>query len=252
MTIPKARDTRKQAGAESTAPMYVQVESQLRRRIGSGEWAPGQLIPAEQALCAAYGVSRITIRHALQRLVDRGLLVREQGRGTYVRKSDLTADTRSVRSFTAEVHDLGMTPSSRVLSVEAVEAPPDVAAALHLPADAKVVRIHRVRLGDKQPIGVQNAFLVAARFPGLADLDLRGKSLYSVLQMNYGVTPFEARETFTVGLVSPEEATLLKVPAGSPAFYVERITYDTRMPFEYVTSVMRGDRYRVTVAIRNS
>lgn len=252
MTTSRSRDTRKTTGVEGNVPMYAQVESQLRRRIVSGEWTPGQLIPAEQALCAAYGVSRITMRHALQRLVDRGLLIREQGRGTYVRKSDLTAGTRRVRSFTAEVHDLGMTPSSRVISVEEIEAPADVAAALDLPTDASVVRIHRVRLGDRQPIGVQNSFLVADRFPGLADLDLHGKSLYSVLEVNYGVTPFEARETFTVGLVSADEATLLDVPAGSAAFYVERITYDSRMPFEYVTSVMRGDRYRVTVAIRNS
>jgi GntR family transcriptional regulator len=252
VTVPKTRSVRKPSGVDGSIPMYAQVESQLRRRIASGEWTPGQLIPAEQALCAAYGVSRITVRHALQRLVDRGLLIREQGRGTYVRKSDLTAGTRSVRSFTAEVHDLGMAPSSRVLSIKQLAAPADVAAALHLEPDAAVVRIHRVRLGDRQPIGVQTAYLVADRFPGLAGLDLQGRSLYALLEMNYGVNPVEARETFTVGLVSPQEAALLKIPAGSPAFYVERITYDARMPFEYVSSVMRGDRYRVTLAIRNN
>ncbi|MFB9835752.1 GntR family transcriptional regulator [Actinoallomurus acaciae] len=237
---------------DPAVPRYAYVESQLRQRITSGEWAPGQAIPAEKALCTAYGVSRITIRHALQRLVNSGLLIREQGRGTYVREPGLTARTRSVRSFTAEMHDLGMKPGSRLLSLEEMAAPADVAAALRLDVGARVIRAHRVRLGDGQPIGVQNAYLVAERFPELTGIALDGESLYSVLQTNYGVIPEEAQETFTAGLVSQEEARLLKVPVGAPAFYVERVTYDGRLPFEYVASVMRGDRYQVTVTIRNT
>ena len=236
---------------EDTMPLYMRIENQVRRRIESGEWAHGGAIPTESALCAAYGASRITVRHALQRLVERGLLVREQGKGTYVRRSGITASTRSVRSFTSELQELDMAPSSRLLSMALVEAPANVSVALDLASSAEVVRIHRLRLGDDEPIGVQTAFLVSERFPGLADLHIEGRSLYELLATNYGLAPVEARETFSVGRATPKDAEWLKVASGSPVFLVERTTYDLRMPFEYVASVMRGDRYRVTVAIRN-
>ncbi len=238
--------------AERSLPMYMQVEEQLHRRIADGEWKAGEKIPSEKELCAAYGVSHITMKHALQRLVDRGVLVRQQGSGTYVRKTDLTAGSRSVRSFTAEVQDLGMVPSSRLLSIKEIGAPLDVAAALDLEVGDPVVRVRRVRLGDGEPIGVQTAFLLGKRFPGLARLDLHGTSLYGLLETNYGVVPDEARETFTVGRVTAEDAGLLKVKAGTPAFYVERTTFHAWLAFEYVASVMRGDRYRITLAIRNN
>jgi len=233
------------------APMYAQLESQLRRRIESGEWSLGSQIPAEHSLCEQYGVSKVTVRHALQRLANKGLIVRQQGRGSFVRTTDLTAGTRSVRSFTAEVQDLGMRPTSRLLSVSEMGAPEEVSGALGLQPGEPVVKVNRVRLGDGQPIGVQTSYLISARFPGLAQRNLDGGSLYALLQEQYGLTPVEARETFTVGQVSSVDAKLLKVPVGSPAFFVERTTFDSRGSFEYVSSVMRGDRYRVTVTIKN-
>lgn len=236
---------------DAAVPMYLQLEYDLHSRITSGEWAPGSLMPSEGELCELYGVSRITIRHALQRLVDRGVIVRRQGRGSYVRHSELSAGTRSVRSFTAEMLDLGMRPTSRLLSFSELDSPANVSSALGLAKGASVYRIHRVRIGDGEPIGVQTAFLRADRFPDLLAVSLEGQSLYSVLRNRYGIVPEEARETFRVGQTSAEDSRLLDVPPRSPAFLVERITYANSMAFEYVASVMRGDRYKVTVAIRN-
>lgn len=251
MTIKNPPGHERPTRNNGAAPMYAQLETQLRRRVDSGEWPPGSLIPTEDSLCISYGVSRITVRHALQRLVDKGLIVRKQGRGSYVRTSDLTAGTRSVRSFTAEVQDLGLKPSSRLLSVSEIEAPDEVSMALDLDKSSPVVRVHRIRLGDEQPIGIQTSYLRADMVPGLASLDLNGRSLYATLEKRFGIVPVAARETFTVGLASESDAKLLTVPTGSPVFFVERTTYDSHATFEYVTSVMRGDRYRVTVAIRN-
>lgn len=231
--------------------MYLRIEQAIQERISSGEWSPGQLIPPEVQLCELFGVSRITIRHALSRLVDRGLLIRERGRGTFVREPGLTASARGVTSFTAEVRDLGMQPSSRVLEIGLVAPPRAVALALDLPPNAQAIRIHRIRLGDGRPIGLQTAYLVADRFPGLVELDLNGLSLYAVLAERYGVSSTEAVETFTVGGVTREDAPLLEVEPGAHAMYVERTTYDSRGPFEHVYSVMRGDRYRIRLALRN-
>lgn len=245
------RKSARAADSTSGVPLYLQVEQSVQDRIMSGEWTPRQPLPSEDQLCEEYGVSRITLRRALSRLTDRGLIVRERGRGTFVRDIELEASERGVRSFTSELRDLGMRPSSRLLEVAEVEPSRQIATALELEPGDKVLRVHRVRLGDGQPIGVQTTSLACARFPGIAELDLEGRSVYEVLSAHYGVTPIEAVETFTVGGVTAEDAPLLDVSAGQHAFYVERVTYDTRGPFEYVFSVMRGDRYRVRHAVRN-
>ncbi|WP_067183860.1 GntR family transcriptional regulator [Microtetraspora niveoalba] len=236
----------------SGVPLYLQVERDLQQRIDEGEWRAGGRLPTEEELGKAYGVSRVTVRQALARLVDRGALVREQGRGTFVRDTSLTAGARGVTSFTAELADLGHTSGGRVLEQDVVTAeeaalPPEMA----LPPDAPVLRLRRLRTDGSRPVGVQTALLPLERFPGIAELDFTDRSLYQVLKDTYGLVPREAIETFTVGGVLDEDATTLGVTPGAHAFYVERLTFDAHGPFEYVRSVMRGDRYRVRLALRN-
>lgn len=232
-------------------PLYHQVEVALREHIGSGAWAPGTQIPTEDELCEQFRVSRITIRHALRNLVAQGLLERGRGRGTFVRDTTLTAGARGLTSFTAEMQALGLTAGGHTLSAGVLAAPEDVAAALELPAGSHVVMIRRLRTGDGTPVGVQTAYLPAARFPGLEERRLNDQSLYAVLRDHYGVTPAEAIETFRISYVPESDAALLHVEPGSCAFAVERLTSDAHQPFELVRSLMRGDRYRVRLVLRN-
>jgi GntR family transcriptional regulator len=231
--------------------LYAQLDKEIRSRIFSGEWPVGSMIPPEPRLCEMFQVSRITVRQALSRLAAEGFIVREQGRGTFVRDRNLVADARSVRSFTDEVIALGMTPSNRLLGVREVRPRNDVRDALGLGPGDRVLRIVRLRLGDGKPIGLQTAALVSSRVPGLSKDDLEAGSLYETLRTRFGIRPSEAIETFTVGGISEKDAKLLKVASSTPAFFVERVTSDNRGPFEHVSSVMRGDRYRIRLAIRN-
>ncbi len=232
--------------------LYAQLDNEIRQRILSGEWPVHSKIPAEPRLCEMFQVSRITVRHALSRLVAEGLIAREQGRGTFVRDRSLIADARAVRSFTDEVVGLGMQPTSRLVSTAEVRPSPAVRDALGLGSKDRVLQIVRIRLGDGQPIGLQTASLVCARVPGLTAKDIEAGSLYETLRTKFGISPSEAIETFTVGGVSAKDAKLLKVDPLSPAFFVERVTSDSKGPFEHVSSVMRGDRYRIRLAIQNS
>jgi GntR family transcriptional regulator, N-acetylglucosamine utilization regulator len=232
----------------SGAPLYLQVERSLHRRIDAGEWDHGERIPTESELCRAYDVSRVTIRHALGRLVDRGLLMRERGRGTFVRDASLTAGARGVTSFSAE---LGAAAGSRVLEQRVVTARDEPSGdALGLEPEAPLLLLRRLRTSRSRPIGVQTCLLPLERFPGVEAVDFNDTSLYGVLRQMYGLVPFEAVETFTVVGVEGEDAEILDVPVGSPGFHVERLTLDLRGPFEHVRSVMRGDRYRVRLFLR--
>ncbi|GGO07248.1 GntR family transcriptional regulator [Microbispora bryophytorum] len=237
----------------SGVPLYLQVERSLQQRVDVGEWVPGERLPTEEELGKAYGVSRVTVRQAVARLVDRGVLVREQGRGTFVRDTSLTAGARWVTSFTAELAQLGHSAGSRVLGQTVVTAgEEDLPPEMQLPADARMLRLRRLRTDGSRPVGVQTALLPLDRFPGLADIDFTDRSLYRTLNERYGLVPREAVETFTVGGVLDEDATTLGVAPGAHAFYVERLTFDAHGPFEHVRSVMRGDRYRVRLALRTS
>ena len=239
------------ASKASLLPLYYQVERDMRQRIESGVWQAGQQIPSEKELCALYDVSRITIRQAISALVDEGLIVRERGRGSFVRSPVITAGARGLTSFSDEMAVLGMRPGGRVVSLRREPAPPEIAAKLQLAAGDPIVIIRRLRYADEAPIGVQTAYLPSASFPGLEHADLAGQSLYKHLDEQYGVEPAEAHETFSVTAITGDDARLLNVPDGACGFHVERLTYDQKRElFEFVTSIMRGDRYQVQLVLR--
>ena len=149
-------------------PLWYQVEQAIRAIVKSGEWATGAQIPAEDRLCAMFGVSRITLRHALRNLEEHGLLRREHGRGTFVRSTTLVAGTRELTSFTQEMSHLGLVVGSRLLDCSLTTANAATAAALEIDEGDPVVRIRRLRLGNDAPIGIQTAQLSTARAPAFS------------------------------------------------------------------------------------
>jgi GntR family transcriptional regulator len=145
---------------------------------------------------------------------------------------------------------LGLHGESRVLSVTIQASQPAVSDRLRLNPRAEVIAIKRLRLAGGTPMGIQCAYLPGDRFPGLDTIDLGSGSLYSALADRYGVVPVEAEESFEVAPIRAADARLLQVAAGSCGFRVERLTFDQSGAFEFVTSIMRGDRYRVRIGLR--
>ena len=231
-------------------PLWYQVEQAIRAIVNGGEWATGDQIPAEDRLCAKFGVSRITLRHALRNLEESGLLRREHGRGTFVRSATLVAGTRELTSFTQEMGLMGVRASSRILDCSLTVANAEIAGALEIDEGDQIVRIRRLRLGNDQPIGIQTAHLSAARAPGFLDSGTLQGSLYQALEERYGIVPAAAREVYRVAAVEREDAELLEIEAGSPAFVVERVTTDELGPFEFTVSVMRADRYEIRSVLK--
>lgn len=232
-------------------PLYRQLEIALDAKISSGEWGPGARVPSEPELCRAYQVSRITVRQALASLQRRGLVVRGRGKGTFVRDVELTASTRSVSSFTAEMDQMGVVAGSRVIDIGSAAASAEVARALGLSEGAPVLRLVRLRTGDGRPIGIQTTYLVADAAPDLAAHIGDDTSLYALLRRQYGIVPLEAVETFRVTGVPARWAQVLEVTRGRHAFDVTRVTQAQRGVFEYTRSILRGDRYQIRLSLRN-
>lgn len=226
-------------------PLWHQTEQAIRAFIKDAGLQDGEQLPNETRLTEMFGVSRITLRHAIRRLEEAGLVRREHGRGTFVRRSTIVAGIRGLTSFTEEMRELGETAGTRHTRIETIAAAEEVAEALQIDPGSPVVRIRRLRLGNGNPIGVQTAFLPADRVPGFPTGMEELPSLYRLLEERYGLVPSEAEELYRVGTVSAEDAPLLEVAEGTPAFIVRRTTFDRAGPFEHVRSTMRADRYEI-------
>lgn len=235
---------------QNPTPLYAQVEEVLKERLRR-EWRPGEQIPSEAQLCEQYQISRITLRHAIARLVNQGLLERGRGRGTFVRDTHLTAEVRSVSSFTDEITNLGMKAGSTIKAIERVPAYFEYSEIFGIPEGDELIRIVRIRTGDGVPIGIQETYLVGRLFPGLEQYLADNASLYSVLTSRFGLSPAEAVETYSVGLLRKEDAALLAAKPGVPVFKVARTTRTATEAFEHTSSVMLGDKYRIRLGLRN-
>jgi GntR family transcriptional regulator len=234
------------------APLYRQIQADLRERVAIGDLPPGSQIETEQELMVHYGVSRATVRQALSGLVAEGLLEIRRGRGTFVHRAALEHHLGGFYTFSREIERHGMRPGTLVRSLELIVADEDVAAELELARGAPVVALSRVRLADDQAIVSETSYLPAERFPGLDRTDLSDASLYETLTSSYGVRPARARETFVPVLLAVAEADVLGGEAGDPVLRVERTTYDSDgVIIEYCRSILRADRYRYSVELRD-
>lgn len=210
---------------------------------------PGTLLPAERRLAEEYGISRVTVRQAIQELVVEGRVTRAHGRGTFVAPPKLT-HVIALTSTSEAIRAQGAEPSSRVLSVAEAPAGGEAADRLGLAPETPVVVLERLRLADSESMALDYSYFESARFPGLVGHLDGSRGLYEVLQQEYDCLPARALETIEASMASPEEAALLDIETGVPLLLVEKVSYDDRdEPMEFSRGLFRGDRYRFQVAL---
>jgi GntR family transcriptional regulator len=233
---------------ELPVPLYHQLKSLLLRRIEAGELKPNARLQTEDQLAAAYQVSKATVRQALGELVHAGYLRREQGRGTFVAEPRVDQGPTELTSFTVDMRRRGLGPRSMVLGRAVVSADAPTAAKLQLEGGARVFRLERLRMGDGEPLSIQTAHIPLQLAPGIADEEFADSSLYGLLERRYGLIPVSAHERHWAALLERSQSRLLQVAAGSAGLCAERVAYlrDGR-PLEYTRSVMRADRYQITL-----
>lgn len=202
-------------------PLYAQVKAIFVRRIADGVWPPGASLPSEGQLASEIGVSQGTVRKALDELAAENLLVRRQGRGTFVAQHDERRILFQYFKLTPD-HGAARFPDSRVLSI--LIAPADAAErdGLELGEGDPVIRIRRVRRLDARPTIVERLSLPQRLFPGLEAVAIPN-NLYGLYATRYGVTVAQARERLKAVALGDDNAALLGVEAGRPALAIDRI-----------------------------
>ncbi|MET8944980.1 GntR family transcriptional regulator [Streptomyces sp. NPDC004542] len=225
----------------SPVPLYHQLARQLETAIEQGPLAPGDLLGNEIDLSVRLGLSRPTVRQAIQSLVDKGLLVRRRGVGTQVVHSQVKRPLE-LSSLYDDLEAAGQGPTTRVLRNERVPAAADVAAALGLPEGGEVTVLERLRFTHGSPVAVLSHHLPADLLE-LDDARLESTGLYRTLR-SAGVTLHSARQTVGARPATAGEAARLDEREGAALLTMERTAYDDAgRPVEYGTHVYRASRY---------
>jgi GntR family transcriptional regulator len=201
------------------------------------------LLP-ERELASRAGVSRMTLRHALDSLERRGVVARQVGRGGGTLVAEPKLELAGLAALSDQLRAQGRAAGARVLSAEELPASAAAAAELAIEPGAPVFELVRVRLADRSPVALEHTTLPADAFPGLLARRLTG-SLYELMRAHYDV-PVRALERLEPVLATPKEAAALGIEPGAALFRVERTAYGaTGRPLEWSRDLFRGDRTRV-------
>jgi GntR family transcriptional regulator len=205
----------------------------------------GQAIPSERQLSADLGVSRLTVRAALDELVREGYLLRRRGAGTFVSEPKI-AQELTMTSFTEDMRRRGLRPESRTLELVVTPAGARLGRFLHLSPSEPIIVAKRLRMADHGTMAIETLHVREALVPGLSARDLEQQSFYELLRQRYGIVIAGGTQTIEPTVTNEEESQALGVPLHSPAFLFERFTQsETGEPVEFVHSIYRGDRYRL-------
>jgi GntR family transcriptional regulator len=251
-----SNDTRTVASgrAESRAalgfrPLYRQVKDVLVKRIAEGVWPAGGALPSEPDIAADLGVSHGTVRKALDELAAENLVVRRQGKGTFVARHD---EARILFQFFKLIPDTGERrfPDSRILAVEVRDADAEAARILALRKGAKVVALERVRSLAERICIVERIVLPKALFPGIEKRDLPN-NLYELYRAEFGVTITRATERLKAVAATRREAKHLDVAVGAPLLAIDRTALAIDgAPVEWRVSLCRTDAFHYLSDLR--
>ncbi|MBO0462101.1 GntR family transcriptional regulator [Enterococcus sp. DIV1298c] len=229
-------------------PLYYQLVDALKKHI-EAEMIPHDKLLSERELCLYYGVSRTTVRLALQELETLGYIYKKHGKGTFV--SDLSNQAGSLAgaySFTEEMQALGRTPKTSILAFEKLAATKQLAECLNVNLGEAIFKIKRLRLADDVPLMVERSYLPAKLFLGLDLSLLESKPLYDVFLEDFDQHVQVAEEEFYASIVYAKDAELLHICDGAPILHLKRTTFNVKNEIiEYTDSIARADQFHYKI-----
>jgi len=229
--------------------VYLDIANSIRHEILSKGLPVHTKLPSEPELAIKYGAARATIRRALAKLQDEGLIYSRQAVGSFVAEPRVEQDLDQLFSFTEFMVYRGMTPGTRLIRTETQQVDDPESPLLHylgLRPGSKLLYIRRLRLGGSDPLVIANTWLPEARFRGFWEHDLEQQSIYEIMGET-GQKPTDAIQTMEAVTLEGEDASLLTVPPGSAAILVRRVAYASGLPVEYAVDLYRGDRTKFRV-----
>lgn len=228
----------------SCVPLYHQLKNKLLEMIEKG-YDVGDALPTETELEKMFNVSRMTVRLAVNALVEEDLLEKQQGRGTFVKKPKITQDLMTITSWTDDMIKRGLTPKTVDTAISLMSPPKKVRQLLKLNGKDKVVKIKRIRYASDEPMCIMTNYLAESYVPGLAEEGLKYESLYKTISERYGISFTLTEETVEAREATEYESEVLMIEEWSPVLVVTTVSYiSDGTPIEVVNIIARADRYQ--------
>lgn len=232
---------------KSPIPVYYQLKSLISEKIEKSEYAEGSLIPSERELSDLLSISRMTVRQALNNLVQEGVLYREKGIGTFVSKSKI--EQKNIMSFSDTVSKKGMIPSTKILYFGKEEPGETVKSVLGLKDNQIIYNVKRLRMANNIPVGIEQDFIPEMYCPGLEKYDLT-TSLYRILREDFKHIIKYMDNAVEAGKPSKEEKDLLNMTSGIPVLKIKSLMHtESGINLFYERSVYRSDEYKYNIRV---
>ncbi|MEW6309112.1 MAG: GntR family transcriptional regulator [Bacillota bacterium] len=234
-------------------PLYEQLADSLRARVESGEYPPGYRLPSQKELADEFSISVITVRQAVSQLEDAGLLVRKQGKGTFVRDGQVTHSLRGLQSLTEVLEASGLRPEV-VIDEFAIGMPPDhVRDELHLGPDDKVLAVKRRHLVEDEAIACALIYIPERIAAFLTRDDLERYPVYTLYEQKLGIRLGSAKQRIRAVSASRPVARSLGIREGDPTLHAEWVARDEQgQPVEKISFFYRADKYEFVAEVQRS
>lgn len=232
---------------DAITPLYVQLMDELEASIRNGVYKPGDKIMTETEMAKEYGVSLITVRKAVGSLMEKGLVVRKQGKGTFVTKPKYSRNMKKLQSFTEMCEQMGVKPGAQVLENRLIMADKKVADRLGIEPGSNVVYISRLRLADGEPVQVEKSYF-PLKYAFLLEEDLNNGSMFECLKEKAGAKVASSEKMIELCRATAEEAALMDVKKGDYLLFVKSTAYDENgEPMYAGIQLINGDRFSLYV-----
>ena len=235
---------------KSPVPLYFQLQEVLRKKILGGVYHPGKLIPSEKELQTLYGVSRITVRNAINGLVLEDLLIKKQGKGTIVAFPRMQENGNStLQSFTEKMEQQGHQISTEVLNLNRIPVTERITQHLRIQKNDEIVYAKRLRKVDGEPIALFENYVCTS--VGITEQDDFTGSIYKLIEGKYGEKISGAEKVIEAGIARKEDAEYLDIQEGDPVLIIRYTTLGSdNNPIEYAEGIYRADRYKYMVSLK--
>lgn len=235
---------------ESKTPLYIQLMNILINKI-EHYMEENEQLESERDICVKYGVSRTTVRQALDELEKNKYIYKIQGKGNFVASKVVEQQLTKVSSFTQDMKKAGKTPTSKILNFEIQEADHSISKKLKIEEKELIFKIVRIRFADEIPMIYEITYLPYERFKKLNKSIIEEMPLYEAFEKNFNIKIKSAEESIESVLISKLESVYLGIDVGSPALKFKRVTYENKNIIEYTITIARGDKFKYRVTLTN-
>lgn len=234
----------------STIPLYIQLMNIIIEKI-ENDMKENDKLDSEREICKKYGLSRTTVREALDELEKNKYIYKVRGKGNFISPRVVEQDLIKVSSFTEEMKKHGKKPASKLLNFEVIEANNKISKKLKIEENELVFKLSRIRIADDIPMIYEITYLPYERFKGLTKEMIEKNPLYEIFRNFFNADITSAEEVIESVLINKLESVYLEMPQGQAGLKFERVAYEKMDIIEYTITIARGDKFRYRVRLKN-